>query len=723
MYLLRPWCRAFIIILICYNPIAVDLLTEVVLSECPPDDDTCLSDEHGYQAIKVLHAQIDDDANGDLDFTETNGFVRDELKYEGENDRHKDIHGNDSLISIVDLWNSWKHSPAYNWTEDDVLAWLLYDIELPQYQETFKFNAVNGKSIPRLAANGQFITSILAIKNSVHKQKLSLKAMELVLFGPPKRHNIFKDVIVGASIIIAVGSCWLAYYQHQRSQKSLKKLMNDLGSLQTAEDQLSDVQKKLEEAQKMQQSVIEEKKIIENKMTNEIEEAKKEAERLKSSREGAKEDMERLAYAEEELKQVRDALQRAEYQLEAQQKAPLAELQQWLQMTYEIETLHCERKKEEAETQLKIAKDTCEKINKKRNAILGSFRIAHTNSMDDVDEIILSARTALEDVKTNLQERGWRWTTLEKICGFNIILNPGLPYLNSLLHSGSGVHVKSREAFNVDGTDDDHAATYFAVMNASNLGQNVYGTKHPQCLNMKKAATCSSLMKAGMQLSMIGIGTKNQVKRERSTNSNTIASAFSGTSTSLSPTQLKVSKAQVLRNRSAGTGLRSPSSAKQLHISNKESDEQNDSDSAKDDDITYISENGQCVPVRFSLGGDELCNINEENFRILSNSSRNSANKSTYEETKKNLQQVPKSKQNIIPTRPKQFPKSLSDHQIGSNKVSASPPHSISGSILDGETSSPESADGSISEDIIKPKHRKGKAFFKKLLRTSDKKL
>ena len=38
----------------------------------------------------------------------------------------------------------------------------------------------------RIASNGQYLTSILGIKNVVHKQKLSLKAMDIVLFGAPK---------------------------------------------------------------------------------------------------------------------------------------------------------------------------------------------------------------------------------------------------------------------------------------------------------------------------------------------------------------------------------------------------------------------------------------------------------------------------------------------------------------------------------------------------------
>jgi len=38
----------------------------------------------------------------------------------------------------------------------------------------------------RLASNYQSFLAVLGIKNPVHKQKLSIKATDVVLFGPPK---------------------------------------------------------------------------------------------------------------------------------------------------------------------------------------------------------------------------------------------------------------------------------------------------------------------------------------------------------------------------------------------------------------------------------------------------------------------------------------------------------------------------------------------------------
>lgn len=41
----------------------------------------------------------------------------------------------------------------------------------------------------RLASNSQSFTASLGIKNPVHKQKLAIKATDLVLFGRPKSKN------------------------------------------------------------------------------------------------------------------------------------------------------------------------------------------------------------------------------------------------------------------------------------------------------------------------------------------------------------------------------------------------------------------------------------------------------------------------------------------------------------------------------------------------------
>lgn len=51
--------------------------------------------------------------------------------------------------------------------------------------------------------------------------------------------------------------------------------------------------------------------------------------------------------------------------------------------------------------------------------------------------ISLCKRNALSDVTACLRERLHRWQHIERICGFPIIRNPGLPNLTALLYSDS----------------------------------------------------------------------------------------------------------------------------------------------------------------------------------------------------------------------------------------------------------------------------------------------
>jgi hypothetical protein len=60
----------------------------------------------------------------------------------------------------------------------------------------------------------------------------------------------------------------------------------------------------------------------------------------------------------EELEATHRRLMHAEMQLSEQAWAPPQELQAWLQLTYELETVHFNAKRLAAERQLRMAKDT-----------------------------------------------------------------------------------------------------------------------------------------------------------------------------------------------------------------------------------------------------------------------------------------------------------------------------------------------------------------------------
>ncbi|XP_035648373.1 stromal interaction molecule 1a [Oncorhynchus keta] len=406
---------------------------------CRIDEPRC-HDENSilsFEAIRSIHKQMDDDANGNVDVSETDGFLREDLNYHDPKAKHNSFHGDDQFISVEDLWNTWKGSEVCNWTVDDVENWLIY-VELPQYVDAFRKMQFNGTVMPRLAVKNTTLTvSILKMLDRSHVQKLQLKALDTVLFGAPlmNRHNHLKDFMLVVSIVIGIGGCWFAYIQNRYSKDHMKKMMTDLDGLQRAEQSLHDLQKKLQIAQEEHRTVEVEKVNLEQKLRDEINCAKQEAQRLKELREGTENELSRQKYAEEELDQVRMALKKAEKELESRCSwSPPESLQKWLQLTHEVEVQYYNIKKQNAEKQLLVAKEGAEKIKKKRNTIFGTFHVAHSSCLDNVDHQILTAKQALGEVTAALRERLHRWQQIEILTGFTIVNNPGLSSLASTLN-------------------------------------------------------------------------------------------------------------------------------------------------------------------------------------------------------------------------------------------------------------------------------------------------
>ncbi|XP_027006390.1 stromal interaction molecule 1a isoform X3 [Tachysurus fulvidraco] len=407
---------------------------------CRIDEPLC-QDENAilsFEAIRSIHKQMDDDANGNVDVAETDGFLREDLNYHDPKAKHNTFHGDDQFISVEDLWNAWKSSKVYNWTVDEVVDWLENYVELQQYVEAFRKMNINGTSMPRLAVKNSTLTvTVLKILDRSHTQKLQLKALDTVLFGAPmmNSHNHLKDFMLVVSIVIGMGGCWFAYIQNRYSKDHMRKMMQDLEGLQRAEQSLHDLQQKLRIAQEEHRTVEVEKVNLEQKLRDEINSAKQEAQRLRELREGTVNELSRQKYAEEELEQVRMALKKAEKELESRSSwSPPEALQKWLQLTHEVEVQYYNIKKQNAEKQLLVAKEGAEKIKKKRNTLFGTFHVAHSSSLDDVDHKILAAKQALAEVTAALRERLHRWHQIEMLAGFTVVNNPGLPSLASALN-------------------------------------------------------------------------------------------------------------------------------------------------------------------------------------------------------------------------------------------------------------------------------------------------
>ncbi|KAM9856981.1 uncharacterized protein ACBR49_000651 [Aulostomus maculatus] len=408
--------------------------TDPCMTVTPP----CLSeaDRYSLEALRSIHQMMDDDQDGGIEVEESMEFIIEDMKQQQTN-KHSNLHREDQHITIEELWRGWKSSEVHNWTQEDVLRWLKEFVELPQYEKNFKDFKVSGNTLPRIAANEpSFLSGQLRVQDQRDKQKLNIKALDVVLFGAPTRppHNYMKDLLLIVSVVMGVGGCWFAQVQNKASKVHITKMMKDLESLQRAEQSLIDLQEQLERAQEEKRNVAEEKQNLEEKMRDEIMGAQEEAHRLHELRQGAVSELSRLRYAEEELEQVRGALKQAEMDMQASWTASEA-LQQWLQLTHEVEVQYYNVKKQRAELQLAIAKEEAERIKKKRSSVLGTLHVAHSSSLDQVDHKILEAKNALSDVTACLRERLHRWQQIERLCGFPIIRNPGLATLTAELYS------------------------------------------------------------------------------------------------------------------------------------------------------------------------------------------------------------------------------------------------------------------------------------------------
>lgn len=409
---------------------------------CDEKDIVCKRDNISLEAVYEIHHLIDDDQNGNVDQSESDEFMRDELQYkDGSNERLSIFHGNDKLISVEDLWRAWKKSQVYNWTVEEVTDWLDRHVELGQYVSTFKSAKIDGTMLPSIAIqNNNFTRNVLKIKNAIHRQKISVKAMDLILFGPPKdKPNYVKDLILVTSLCVALLGCGIAYSFHKSSKNQMKKVMEEMENLQKAEDSLMELQDKLLQAEEKQKSAYQEKETLEMRYQDEIDLAKREAEKLRKEREaGKQEENSVVSLAERELEQVRAALRRAEKELEKKVHGVPPDLQQWLQLTYETEQMYFNIKKREAERQLEQAREECRRIQKKRGAIFGPLRMAPSNTIDEFDNKIECARQALDEVRKGLTEKSQRWHHIEQLCGFSISNNPGKEHLLQTLFLDSG---------------------------------------------------------------------------------------------------------------------------------------------------------------------------------------------------------------------------------------------------------------------------------------------
>lgn len=329
-----------------------------------------------YKAIRTLHSKLDVDADGEVNDLESKIFLESDQKNSQNNALklsylHQD--GKDRSISVDELWVSWTSSEVHNWTTDETVYWLTNYVELPEYSHLFQQNSINGSLLPRLAADSAFI-SRLGITDPSAKSRLSIKAMDVVLFGPPKvnQTNRIRDIIVSIIVVVMLSMCLVFYSKSRASESKLVAMKNNLSTLQKAEEQMQDLQKELEKAVKAQEAVATEKKNLEEKL-----------EERWSGR------------APDRLKSL-------------------------LQATYDIESQYYNQKKHSLEVKATEVKIRNQKLQKKKATFLGYYKMAQENSLEEDINAIVQVKEDIMQVTQQIKERSERWRAIEQICGCSL---------------------------------------------------------------------------------------------------------------------------------------------------------------------------------------------------------------------------------------------------------------------------------------------------------------
>lgn len=379
---------------------------------CTPGDYVCELEKISYDVFRELHDEIDDDKDGGLDPKEAKDYARQELNYVEVNSRASKFSKYDNHISIDELWMNWKKSDTYKWSSSDVLHWLETEVQLPQYKEKILMHKVDGQALPKLAMkNMYFLTSILRITSAIDKQKIRLKTVDLILFGPPKngKQNRVKDIFLSSCLAITISLSVLGYQKYRDSEKCLRQLTSQLDSLTESEDSLKTLTLRLKKLEQSAQASKVERDNLELEYENEIFTTKLKAHNLSIERRKAEEKKEQLFLAQQELDYMKSMLDKTERMQRNQWSSE--NLLLLLQFSYELE-LHNFR-------------------NSYNNSIGHKQNSKRKNSNNDSEQSQdLSISEKIDEEFLTLTER---WDKIEELTGLKMFPTPGLEKLRHLI--------------------------------------------------------------------------------------------------------------------------------------------------------------------------------------------------------------------------------------------------------------------------------------------------
>nr|CDS31845.1 stromal interaction molecule 1 [Hymenolepis microstoma] len=436
------------------------------------DVSQCRKKTLAFEAIADLHNQLDGDDSGGVDFSEAQNFLGEKLSYPLDQFNQRDLSQEDGIISLLDLWVAWRKNPAHNWTVSETVKWLTDIVELPEYSQIFSDNMVDGESIPRFVSrNAKFLSDELGIKNSLHRRKLSLKAMDLILFGPPKKNSstvaaagsllvhLTRDMPFVSTLVVASAFIFsLAVLNHHYTLRLRYVTSGNLDRLSKAEQTLHELHQELVGLKEVEsttstsssnnrpasnRTVQIDDVLFQNSDSGRSSEqipliAGKHSRTEPPTRKPSESSFfPRRTVADANISSAPWSTspvlpgQNSFYTTGSERlsgisvtkppmDSPVTELALLLQMTHELELRHYWEKRSAAAKQLMIAKEACDRMRRKRSSLVGSVRLIHSDNLDDVDTKLNAARRVLENVTADMQERKHRWSRIEELTGLNL---------------------------------------------------------------------------------------------------------------------------------------------------------------------------------------------------------------------------------------------------------------------------------------------------------------
>ncbi|GMT37354.1 hypothetical protein PFISCL1PPCAC_28651 [Pristionchus fissidentatus] len=244
---------------------------------------------------------------------------------------------------------------------------------------------LDGKVLPRLAVlNSTFMNDKLKVKSSVHRQKLRLTALDVVLFGYRENNSRLKDIALAALLVLLSVVIVLMVKQRRRARVEMNSLANQLDELNSMKSYLEGTTEKMKEERNRRQTHDGHEVQL---LKNQLDEANK---KLELSHSGG--------------------------------TAPLI-LQPLLRKTCEVELNYLNKQRAECVVEMKGAIDEVDKLRKKQATLVASLKLVTgaSSGSDQIDAKIFGLKSRMETIQATTREAQERWMEIEALCGFPIL--------------------------------------------------------------------------------------------------------------------------------------------------------------------------------------------------------------------------------------------------------------------------------------------------------------